>query len=154
MKRIYRTILVMAASLPALCLLGRKKLELKVTARLDGQPAAQAKVTVDKEEQGLTGADGTFSKTIRKKPGADVEVVVVAKELPGFRIKPWKGTFLMKLPKSGSVDTYALGRRPRGNAVYHDQGNGKGSAGPGRGRQGRGHGSRQDRCAGPVRVRV
>ncbi len=107
MKRIYRTILVMAASSLLFACSG-EKLDLKVTARLDGQPAAQAKVTVDKEEQGLTGADGTFTKTIRKKPGADVEVVVTAKEQPGFRIKPWQGTFLMKLPKSGTVDTYPL----------------------------------------------
>lgn len=107
MKRVYRTILVMAASSLLVACAG-EKLDLKVTARLDGQPAASATVTVDNEEQGLTAADGTFSKTIRKKPGADVEVVVAAKELPGYRIKPWKGGFLMKLPKSGSVDTYAL----------------------------------------------
>jgi hypothetical protein len=94
-----------ASSLLVAC--AGEKLELKVTARIDGQPAAQAKVMVDNEEQGLTGADGTFSKTIKKKPGADVEVVVV-KEQPGYRIKPWKGSFLMKLPKSGIADTYAL----------------------------------------------
>ncbi len=107
MKRVFRTILVMASSSLLFACAG-EKLELKVTARIDGQPAAQAKVTVDNEEQGLTNAEGTFSKTIRKKPGADVEVVVTAKEAPGYRIKPWKGAFLMKLPKSGIVDTYAL----------------------------------------------
>ena len=106
MKLIFRTILVMAASSLLFACAG-EKLELKVTARLDGQPVAQAKVTVDNEEQGLTGADGVFSKTIKKKPGAEVEVVV-ARELPGYRVKPWKGAFLMKLPKSGTVDTYAL----------------------------------------------
>jgi hypothetical protein len=107
MKRVYRTILVLATSILLFACAG-EKLELKVTARIDGQPAAQAKVTVDNEEQGQTGADGTFSKTIRKKPGADVEVAVAAKEQPGYRIKPWKGSFLMKLPKSGTADTYAL----------------------------------------------
>ncbi len=107
MKHIFKTILVMAAaSLLFAC--GGEKLELKVTARLDGQPVASAKVTVDNEEQGQTGPEGTFTKTIRKKPGADVEAVVAAKEQPGFRIKPWKGTFLMKLPKSGVTDTYSL----------------------------------------------
>jgi PEGA domain len=106
MKRVCRTILVMAASSLLFACAG-EKLELKVTARLDGQPVAQANVTVDNEEQGQTGADGTFTKTIKKKPGAEVEVVV-ARELPGYRIKPWKGAFLMKLPKSGTVDTYAL----------------------------------------------
>ena len=84
-----------------------EKLELKVKARMDGQPAAQAKVTVDNEVQGLTGADGIFSKIIKKKPGVEVEVIV-SKEMPGYRIKPWKGTFVMKLPKSGTVDTYVF----------------------------------------------
>ena len=107
MKRVFNIILVMVASTLLFACAG-EKLELKVTARLDGQPMAQAKVTVDNEEQGLTGTDGIFSKTIKKKPGAEVEVAVAAKEQSGYRIKPWKGAFLMKLPKSGAVDTYAL----------------------------------------------
>jgi len=82
-----------------------EKLDVVVKARMDGKPAAQARVTIDNEEQGLTDANGTFSKTIKKKPGAEV-AVVVAKDMPGYRIKPWKGAFLMKLPKSGAVDTY------------------------------------------------
>jgi tetratricopeptide (TPR) repeat protein len=86
---------------------GGEKLDFKVKARMDGQPAAQAKVTVDNEEQGFTGADGIFSKTLKKRPGTDVEVIV-SKEMPGYRIKPWKATFVMKLPKSGTVDTYAF----------------------------------------------
>jgi len=84
-----------------------EKLEFKVKARMDGQPAAQAKVTVDNEEQGFTGADGTFSKMMKKKPGVEVEVIV-SKEMPGHRIKPWKSTFVMKLPKPGTVDVYAF----------------------------------------------
>jgi tetratricopeptide (TPR) repeat protein len=84
-----------------------EKLELEVKARMDGQPASQAKVTVDGEEQGVTDANGTFSKILQKKPGAEVEVAV-AKEMPGYRIKPWKTTFLMKLPKSGTVEKYSF----------------------------------------------
>ena len=106
MKRAIRTVLIMfAASLLFAC--SGEKLELQVKARMDGQPAAEAKVTVDNEVQGLTGADGIFSKIIKKKPGVEVEVVV-SKEMPGYRIKTWKGTFVMKLPKSGTVDTYAF----------------------------------------------
>lgn len=106
MKRALRTGLIMfAASLLFAC--SGEKLELQVKARMDGQPAAQAKVTVDNEVQGLTGADGIFSKIIKKKPGVEVEVVV-SKEMLGYRIKTWKGTFVMKLPKSGTVDTYAF----------------------------------------------
>lgn len=106
MKRVIRIVLmVFAAALLFAC--AGEKLELKVKASIDGRPAEQAKVTVDNKEQGFTNADGTFVKVIKKKPGADVEVVVV-KEMPGYRIKPWKSTFLMKLPKSGAVDTYSF----------------------------------------------
>jgi tetratricopeptide (TPR) repeat protein len=84
-----------------------ENLELQVNARMDGQPAVQAKIQVDGKEEGLTDANGVFTKIIKKKPGADVEVVV-AKDIPGYRIKPWKGTFLMKLPKSGTVDKYSF----------------------------------------------
>jgi hypothetical protein len=106
MKHTVRIVLMMfAVSLLFAC--SGEKLDLKVKARMDGEPAAQAKVTVDNEEQGFTGADGTFSKTIKKKPGVDVEIIV-SKEMPGHRIEPWKRTFVMKLPKSGTVDTYAF----------------------------------------------
>jgi len=106
MKHSVRIVLMMVASSLLFACMG-EKLDLKVKVRLDGQPVAQAKVTVDNEEQGLTNPDGTFAKTIRKKPGAEVQVVV-AKELPGYRVKPWQGTFLMKLPKSGTIDTYSF----------------------------------------------
>ena len=105
-KRSIRSILVLSISFLLFACAG-EKLELKVKARMDSQPAAQAKVAVDGQEQGLTDTDGNFSKVLTKKPGAEVEVVV-AKEMPGYRIKPWKGTFLMKLPKSGTVDTYSF----------------------------------------------
>lgn len=97
--------ILFAASLLFAC--SGEKLELKVKARMEGQPAAQAKVTVDNEVQGFTDADGLFLKVLRRKPGVDVEVTV-SKEMPGYRIKPWKKTFVMKLPKSGTADTYAF----------------------------------------------
>ncbi len=84
-----------------------EKLDLQVKARLDGQPAAQARITVDGKEEGLADSNGNFSKIIKKKPGAEVEVAVV-KEMPGYRVKPWKTTFLMKLPKEGTVDKYSF----------------------------------------------
>jgi hypothetical protein len=84
-----------------------EKMDLEVKARMDGRPAAQATVTVDGVVEGLTGADGSFAKSVTKKPGAEVEVVV-SKEMPGYRIRPWKTTFLMKLPKKGTVDKYAF----------------------------------------------
>ncbi len=105
-KRSIRLVLILAASFLLFACAG-EKLELTVKARMDGKPAAQAKVSADGKELGVTGEDGTFSKVIRKKPGAEVEITV-AKEMPGYRIRPWKGTFLMKLPKSGAVDKYAF----------------------------------------------
>ena len=105
-KHAVRTLLVMFGAFWLFSCSG-ENLELKVKARLDGEPAAQAKVTVDNEEQGLTGSDGIFSKIIKRKPGVEVEVVV-SKEMPGYRIQPWQGKFVMKLPKSGTTDVYAL----------------------------------------------
>lgn len=105
-KREFIVILFMAASLLFSGCAG-EKMNLEIKARMDGQPAAQARVTVDGVEEGVTGADGSFAKPLTKKPGAEVEVIV-SKELPGYRIKPWKTAFLMKLPKKGVVDTYAF----------------------------------------------
>lgn len=84
-----------------------EKLELSIKARLNGQPAAQAKVTVDGEEIGVTGNDGVLVKSLRKKTGADIGVVV-AKDLPGYRVKPWKVTFRMKPPVSGKPNVFAF----------------------------------------------
>src|SRR5712671_5247204 len=75
--------------------------------RLDGQPAAQAKVALDREEVGVTDAQGVFAKQIRRKAGSEVEVTV-SKEAPGYRVEPWKTTFLVKLPKGDQTDTYRV----------------------------------------------
>jgi hypothetical protein len=106
MKHAVRTVLVMFAVFSLFSCSG-ENLELKVKARLDGQSLTEAKVTVDNEEQGLTGTDGVFSKILKKKPGVEVEIIV-SKEMPGYRITPWKRTFVMKLPKSGTMDVYVF----------------------------------------------
>jgi len=84
-----------------------QSLNIEVKARIDGQPAAQAKVTVDREELGVTDAQGVFAQRLRKKAGSEVEVTV-NKEAPGYRIEPWKTTFLVKLPKGDQIDTYRV----------------------------------------------
>ncbi len=99
------TLMIAASSLLFAC--AGEKMELEVKARMNGKPAVQAKVSVDGTELGATNDEGYFSKIIRKKPGADVEVIV-SKEAPGYHIQPWKGSFLMKLPKSGTVDKYSF----------------------------------------------
>ena len=105
-KRVLVPVLVMAVSFLFSGCAG-EKIDLVVKAKLDGQPAAQARVTVDGVEEGVTGPDGAFTRTLTKKPGAEV-AVVVAKEMPGYRINPWKTAFLVKLPKKGVVDTYSF----------------------------------------------
>jgi len=105
-KREFILILVMGASFLFSGCAG-EKMTLEVKAKMDGQPAAQARVTVDGVEEGVTAADGSFAKSLTRKPGAEVEVIV-SKDMPGYRIKPWKNAFLMKLPKKGVVDTYAF----------------------------------------------
>src|SRR5881397_1329787 len=96
--------LLVAALMLAAC---SQKLNLEVRARMDAQPMSRAKVMVDGQEQGITDSTGVFAKSIQRKPGAEVEVLVV-KELPGYRIKPWKTSFLVKLPKDGAVDKYTF----------------------------------------------
>src|SRR5512137_346830 len=84
-----------------------EKISFEVKARMDGQPAAQARVTVDGVDEGITGADGSFTKVLVRKPGAEV-TVVVTKDMPGYRIQPWKTAFLMKLPKKEGMDHYVF----------------------------------------------
>src|SRR5688572_11544388 len=84
-----------------------ERLDIEVRARIDGEPAAQAKVVVDREVLGLTDAQGMLARQIRKKAGAEIDVTV-SKEMPGYRIEPWKSTFLVKLPKEGQANTYRV----------------------------------------------
>ncbi len=98
-----------AISLVALLLAacGGPRLDLEVKARLDGQPTPEAKVVVDGRAQGVTDSRGVFAKTLHRRPGAEVEVIVV-KDLPGYRIEPWKTSFLVRLPKDGTVGKYSF----------------------------------------------
>jgi hypothetical protein len=84
-----------------------EKIEIAVAARMDDKPAGQAKVMIDGKEEGATDAGGSFSKIITRKAGAEIEVAV-SKEQPGYRIKPWKTSFLVKLPKDGAVEKYSF----------------------------------------------
>ena len=84
-----------------------QKLDLDVSAKMDGQAAPQAHVIVDGKDIGATDAQGHFTKSIRKKAGAQVDLQV-AKEAPGYRIEPWKTSFIVKLPKDGQVDKYSF----------------------------------------------
>lgn len=82
-----------------------ERLDIEVKARLDGQPAAQAKVVLDGKELGVTDSQGALAQQVRKKAGAEIDLTV-SKEAPGYRIEPWKTTFLVKLPRDGQANKY------------------------------------------------
>jgi tetratricopeptide (TPR) repeat protein len=105
-KRVLTTIMI-ATALFLFSGCAGEKIDLVVKAKIDGQTAAQARVTVDGVEEGVTGPDGIFTKTLTKKAGAEV-AVVVAKDMPGYHVNPWKTTFIVKLPKKGTVDKYSF----------------------------------------------
>lgn len=94
--------LVCASLMLAAC---GQQVDLEVRARLDGQPSPQARVAIDGEAQGTTDDRGHFAKTIRRKAGAEIEVSV-SKEAPGYRIQPWKTTFVVKRGKEGEAAKY------------------------------------------------
>lgn len=83
------------------------ELQYEVKVILDGNPAAQARVLIDGTEVGATDESGTFSELLTRMPGAEVKVYVV-KEAPGYVIEPWEGSFEVKKPEKGMVDTYPL----------------------------------------------
>src|SRR5213593_3443106 len=95
-----------AALLLAAC--SSQQVQLEIKARMDGQPAPGASVLVDGKPFGVTDSAGVVGKPITRSAGAEVDVLV-SKELPGHRIKPWKTTLLIKLGKDGKiVDRYSL----------------------------------------------
>src|SRR6266446_4343614 len=96
--------LLLATALLGAC---GERFDIEVKATIDGQPASQAKVIVDREELGVTDSQGLFTQRLRKKAGTEVEVTV-SKEAPGYRIEPWKTAFLVKLPKGDQIVTYRV----------------------------------------------
>jgi len=92
----------LAAALLGAC---GQRIDVEVKARIDGQPVSQANVVVDHELIGVTDAQGLLAKQIRKKAGSEIDVSVT-KEQPGYRIEPWKTSFLVKLPKEGEASAY------------------------------------------------
>ncbi len=90
------------------CGMGKKaELEVKVQATLDGEPASQAKVLVDGMEAGLTDDKGNLTQKIWRRPGEEVSVEIRL-EAPGYQVEPWKDSFVVRLPKDGSAEAYAI----------------------------------------------
>ena len=82
-----------------------QRLDIEIRARIDGQPVPQATVAVDREVLGVTDGQGVFARQLNKKPGAEIDVTV-SKEMHGYRIEPWKTSFLVKLAKDGQASAY------------------------------------------------
>ncbi len=89
------------------------KVEVEVLATLDGKPAAEAKVVAAGKEAGRTDGTGRLLANLQAKPGEEVPVEVSV-DAPGFIAAPWKGTFVVKLPKDGQVDRYTLAAALKG----------------------------------------
>ena len=82
-----------------------QRIDIEVKARIDGQPVPQATVIVHREQLGVTDSQGVLARQLNKKPGAEIDVTVT-KEMLGYRIEPWKTSFLVKLPKEGEASAY------------------------------------------------
>ena len=98
----HHLIAALAVTMLAAC---GERLDIEVKARIDGQPVPQAVVVLDREQLGVTDAQGQLTKQVRKKAGSESDLTVT-KEMPGYRIEPWKTTFLVKLPKEGQANSY------------------------------------------------
>lgn len=98
--------LLVSSLLMVACGVGKQAdLEVQFRVTMDGKPAPQAKVVLDGAELGITDQNGNFSQRIKRQPGVEVQVVV-QKDAPGYRVEPWKQSFLVKLPKDNAVEIY------------------------------------------------
>lgn len=104
-KRASKTILTLFMSVALFACSADRDLQLDVKAATDEGPAARASVVVDGVEVGLTDNSGTYSGVIKKKPGAEVHVSVIM-NTPGYKVKPWEDSFVMKTPAKDAVDIY------------------------------------------------
>ena len=106
-KQITKIVMILFLSILIIgCEAGKQvELDVEVNVTLDGKPAPQAKVLLDNVEVGATDSSGEFSKRIRRQPGAEV-FVAVQKEATGYDIEPWKGSFVVKLPKERIAERY------------------------------------------------
>ncbi|HXI09616.1 MAG TPA: hypothetical protein VNK06_02330, partial [Thermodesulfobacteriota bacterium] len=99
-----KAISILLVSLLLFACSGETEFQINMKVSLDGRPLREAIVKVDGAEFGRTGPDGTISKALRRRPGTEVRLAV-EKELDGQRIKPWQGSFVVKVPAGGEAKT-------------------------------------------------
>lgn len=107
-KQAARWSLIILASMALFaCAEAKREISFEVTASLDGNPAAQARVLMDGTEVGTTGGDGLFSHKTMRLSGEEVKVSVIM-EAQGHKIAPWEGSFKVKQPGEVPEDKYSL----------------------------------------------
>ena len=74
------------------------------------KPVPAAKVFIDGTEAGATDNGGNFLHKLSKLPGTEVHVTV-EKEAAGYRVEPWKESFVTKLGQPGTVERYRFTMR-------------------------------------------
>ncbi len=101
-------IIILASMLIFACNIEKQvDLEVEVNVTLDGKPASQTRVFFDGNEVGSTDTNGRFSQRLKKQPGEEVRLSVQT-DVKGYRIVPWEDSFVTKLPKNKTVETYAF----------------------------------------------
>ncbi|MEE8319258.1 MAG: PEGA domain-containing protein [bacterium] len=107
-KQAARWSLIILASMALFaCAEAKREVSFEVTASLDGNSAAQARVLMDGTEVGTTGSDGLFSHKTMRLSGEEVKISVIM-EAPGHKVAPWEGSFKVKKPGEVPEDKYSL----------------------------------------------
>ena len=100
------TLVIIASMLILACnAMNQVDLEIEIDATLDGKPVAEAAVFLDGSQVGTTDANGQFRQRMKRQPGQEVQLSV-QKTAEGYRIDPWKETFVTRLAKNKSVEKY------------------------------------------------
>ena len=82
-------------------------LEVELTVTLDGKPAPAANVIIDGAQVGTTDSSGHFLQKLSKLPGTEVHVAVES-DAAGYRVDPWKDSFVTKLTQPGTIERYGF----------------------------------------------
>lgn len=93
------------------------ELQLNVRASLEGKPLNQAVVKVDGAELGRTGTNGVFSAVLQRRPGTEVKLAV-DKYLDGHHIRPWQGSFVVKVQEGAGRGEYTFDAELKGSNYF------------------------------------
>ena len=83
------------------------RMDLEVNIAMDGKLVPHAKVMMDGQLLGETGADGQFNLSTNQLPGKQLKISATA-DVAGFEVEPWKSEFTVKLPNEGEILKYVF----------------------------------------------